>query len=459
MHMGTLSQKTKDYLSAFKEKAKEPPLGAKKYVVIKSRQDFLDEMTLRHAHHNTPSKLPPSATPEQIAKERERRLNALTTRHRVVFSQWPRDPDTKEFIKPDNSLVGKTAGNGLQLWGATMFDFYAVLRHPSIPNLRTLSVGSKLLGWVKKVGEDYELARSNYEWAEREENPKTLEPCDIEVLILEGEAEMRRSIDSGEIEAYEAKEREELEAELKKEVELKKKREEALAALEKAWQDREQISKPQSDDVQEGERESKSESNNVEMKEAEGENKQDTKSEVLDNGEENAMDKKPDEDEEKKRQAFPIPTDKMDGFSVMGEKLGDWEQERESVKFDEMEISESAPEDDEAKMTSEFNNVEMKDESEPTLASESKDVDEEEPATESKGIGHFEATEIKPEAKDVQLPEDEESDYPENHKIVRIFNFLCPSLITTSCRRIQWIPSSTEIVTPKVGFEIHSRKS
>lgn len=422
MHMGTLSQKTKDYLSAFEEKAKEPPLGAEKYVVIKSRQDFLDEMTLKHAHHDTPSKLPPSATPEQIAEERERRLNALTTHHRVVFSQWPRDPDTKEFIKPDNSLVGKTAGNGLQLWGATMFDFYAVLRHPSIPNLRTLSVGSKLLGWVKKVGEDYELARSNYEWAEREEDPKTLDPCDIEVLIREGEAEMRLCIDSGEIEAYEAKEREELEAERKKEAELKKKKEEALAALEKAWRkDLEQISKPQSDDVQEGERESKSESNNVEMKEAEGEeqNKQETESEVLDNGEENAMDKKPEEDEERKRQAFPIPTDKMDGFSVMGEKLGDWEQEREPVKFDDMEITESTSEDDEAKITSESNDLEMKDESEPTLASESKDADEEEPATETKGIGHLEAKEIIPEAKDVQLPEDEETDFPENHEIVR----------------------------------------
>ena len=420
MRMGTLSQKTKDYLSTFEEKAKEPPLGAEKYVVVKSRQDFLDEMTLRHAHHDTPSKLPPSATPEQIAKERERRLNALTTRHRVVFSQWPRDPDTKEFIKPDNSLVGKTAGNGLQLWGATMFDFYAVLRHPSIPNLRTLSVGSKLLGWVKKVGEDYELARSNYEWAEREEDPKTLEPCDIEVLIREGEAEMRRCIDSGEIEAYEAKEREEWEAEQKEE----KRREEVLAAFEKACRkDLEQISKPQSNDVQEGERESKSESNNVEMKEAEGEeqNKQDTKSEVLDNGEENTMDKKLDEDDEKKRQAFPIPTDKMDGFSVMGEKLGDWEQEREPVKFDDMEITESAPEEGEAKMTSGSNDVEMKDEREQTLASESKDADEEEPETESKGI---EAKKITLEAKDVQLPEDEESDFPENHEIVRIFNFL-----------------------------------
>ncbi|KIM37319.1 hypothetical protein M413DRAFT_31029 [Hebeloma cylindrosporum] len=220
MHTETLSKKSKDYLSTFAEKDEEP-LDTEKRVVIKSRQDFLDEMILKHAQHDTPSKLPPSATPEQIAEERERRLNALTTRHRVIFSQWPRDPDTKNFIKPDNSLIGKTAGNGLQLWGATMFDFYAVLRHPSIPNLRTLSVGSKLLGWVKQVGEDYELARSTYEWAEREEDPKTFEPCDIEVLIREGEAEMRRCIDSGEIEAYGAKEREEIEAEIKREAELK----------------------------------------------------------------------------------------------------------------------------------------------------------------------------------------------------------------------------------------------
>ena len=131
------------------------------------------------------------------------------------------------------------------------------------------------------------------------------------------------------------------------------------------------------------------------------------------------MDKKPEEDEERKRQAFPIPTDKMDGFSVMGEKLGDWEQEREPVKFDDMEITESASEDDEAKITSESNDLEMKDESEPTLASESKDADEEEPATETKGIGRLEAKEIIPEAKDVQLPEDEETDFPENHEIVR----------------------------------------
>jgi hypothetical protein len=67
MHMGILSQKMKDYLSTFEEQGKEPPLGAEEYVVIKSRQNFLDEMTLRYAHRDTPSKLPLSATPEQIA--------------------------------------------------------------------------------------------------------------------------------------------------------------------------------------------------------------------------------------------------------------------------------------------------------------------------------------------------------------------------------------------------------
>jgi hypothetical protein len=114
---------------------------------------------------------------------------------------------------------------------------------------------------------------------EREEDPKTLEPCDIEVLIREGEAEMRRCIHSREIEAYE---REELEAERKQEAELKKKKEEQWAGLEKVKrEDPEQISEPQSDVVQEGEPESKSESNDVETKEAEGEeqNKQDTTSE------------------------------------------------------------------------------------------------------------------------------------------------------------------------------------
>jgi hypothetical protein len=55
------------------------------------------------------------------------------------------------------------------------------------------------------------------------------------------------------------------------------------------------ISESESDGVEEDEQDSESESNDVQMKEAEGEeqNKQDTTSEVLDNGEENAMERKP----------------------------------------------------------------------------------------------------------------------------------------------------------------------
>jgi hypothetical protein len=315
-----------------------------------------------------------------------------------------------------------------------MFDFYAVLRHPSIPNLRTLSVGSKLLGWVKKVGEDYELARSTYEWAEREEDPKTFEPCDIEVLIREGEAEIRRCIDSGEIEAYEAQEREELEAERKQEAELKK--EEELAALEDADLNFTYYVGPRPAGVEEGEQESASKSNDIETKEGESEEQNepqarglsDTTNEVLDTSEEKTMETKPDNEEEKKNLEFIIPTDKMDGFSVMGEKLVDWEQEREPMKFDEMEIVDPTPEDDEAKMTPESNDVEMKDESEQSLAFESKDEHtKEEPAKESKDVGHFEAEKITPEAQDVPLPKDEETDFPENREIVRILGFLLPS--------------------------------
>ena len=428
MHAGTLSPQTKDYLSTFEEKAaKERPLGAEKYVHIKSRQDFLDEMTLMHAHHDTPSKLPPSATMAQIAQERKRRLNALTTRHRVVFSQWPRDPDTNHIIKANNSVVGKTAGNGLQLWGATMFDFYAVLRHPLNPNLRTLSVGSKLLRWVKKVGEDYELVKSIYEWAEREEDPKMLEPCDIEVLIREGEAEMRRCIDSWEIEAYEAKEREELEAKRKLETELKKSNEE-LAALDK-HNDSGHMSKSESAGVDEGEQELESESNDVKLKAAESEEQAkpqtedlaDTVNEVLDNGEENAMEMKLGKEEKKRPELF-IPTDKMDGCSVMGEKVGDWEQEGVPVKSDEMEITDSTQEDDKEATISESNDVKMREECEQSLACESMDADtkEDEPTTESKDVGPSEAEKIIPEPTDVLLPEDEETDFPENCGIVSI---------------------------------------
>ncbi|KAF8955690.1 hypothetical protein BDZ97DRAFT_259558 [Flammula alnicola] len=184
-----------DNIAFGKSHSSEPsPTEKAKY---KTRQDFLEEMIIRHAAGATPSRLPSQATPEQRAAERQRVLNVPTTRHRIIFSEWPRPPDSKKCITPDNSLPGKTAPNKLQLWGATLFDFYHVNRIVTIKNLVTTSTGSKLAAWVKAQGEDgYEPAKGMLEWAEDEADPEVVEPCDIAQLIQDGEAAQRRRIES-----------------------------------------------------------------------------------------------------------------------------------------------------------------------------------------------------------------------------------------------------------------------
>jgi hypothetical protein len=176
------SKETKEYLAKISLET----------IQWKTRQDFLDKVVLSNAIRDTPCTLPPNPTDEERAAERQRRLNALTTRHRVIFSVWPRDPQTEHFIKQGkkNTIMGKIAIKGLQLWGASLFDFYRVQRHPSLTNVETLSTSSKLLGFVKSVGEDYPVARPMVERAEREEDPKKIEPFDIARLIQNEEGEI-----------------------------------------------------------------------------------------------------------------------------------------------------------------------------------------------------------------------------------------------------------------------------
>lgn len=57
-------------------------------------------------------------------------------------------------------------------------------------NIETLSTSSKLLGFVKSVGENYPVARPMVERAEREEDPKKIEPFDISRLIQNEEGEI-----------------------------------------------------------------------------------------------------------------------------------------------------------------------------------------------------------------------------------------------------------------------------
>jgi len=181
-----LSKETREYLAKISIES----------IQWKPCQDLLDDIVLSHAEHDTPCNLPPNPTDEQRAAERQRRLNALTTRHRIIFSVWPRDPQTEHVIKQgvDNPIVGKVAIQGLQLWGGSLFDFYRVQRHPSLTNIETLSTSSKLLEFVKSVGEDYPVARPMVERAEREADPRMIEPFNIARLIHNEECEINAYI-------------------------------------------------------------------------------------------------------------------------------------------------------------------------------------------------------------------------------------------------------------------------
>ncbi|KAH0583356.1 hypothetical protein H2248_008985 [Termitomyces sp. 'cryptogamus'] len=134
------------------------------------------------------SRMPTQA--EASSSEALKILNGTSSRKRMVFRYWPRDPKGKN-ITPANTLPGKTAPNGLQLWGATIFDFYRVNRMPDVTSLSTITTGSKLMKWMKANGEiDY--AKDEIAWAEMEEDPKVIEPWSPDAQIQEMEENVRQ---------------------------------------------------------------------------------------------------------------------------------------------------------------------------------------------------------------------------------------------------------------------------
>ncbi|KAF5378317.1 hypothetical protein D9615_008774 [Tricholomella constricta] len=117
-------------------------------------------------------------------------LGGKTEQRRVVFRHWPRAPTGKSII-PENSFHGKQTPNGIQLWGATLFDFYRVRRIPNLANLSTLSTGSKLLRWMKATGElDY--AKDEIEWAETEDEPMVIQPWSPREAIEKMEQQIKQ---------------------------------------------------------------------------------------------------------------------------------------------------------------------------------------------------------------------------------------------------------------------------
>ncbi|KIK79245.1 hypothetical protein PAXRUDRAFT_161798 [Paxillus rubicundulus Ve08.2h10] len=102
-------------------------------------------------------------------------MNYPKDKNRFIFRRWPRDPNGKSILPSD--IHGKEAGNGLDLWGATLYDFYHVRRIPSSIHGLTISTGSKMAKVMKEFGE-LEPAKDEIAWAEREEEPREILPHD-----------------------------------------------------------------------------------------------------------------------------------------------------------------------------------------------------------------------------------------------------------------------------------------
>ncbi|EDR01050.1 uncharacterized protein LACBIDRAFT_312612 [Laccaria bicolor S238N-H82] len=143
----------------------------------KSRQDSLDRLTLLHTQS------------EKIASSRHQ---APTTRHRFIFSTWPRDPKGKPLLS-ENSMLGKMVANEVQHWGATLFDFYHVRRMHNFGGLQLTSTGSK---WMKASREDY--TKEELQLVEEEEDLKESFPCDIAKLVEDVEMRISKTLSKSE---------------------------------------------------------------------------------------------------------------------------------------------------------------------------------------------------------------------------------------------------------------------
>lgn len=116
--------------------------------------------------------------PKNLDKEAQDVFNAQTTSERYVFCSWPRDSKGKPNV-PITSLSGKTTSNGIQLWGATLYDFDYVKRLPENSNFST---GSKLAAWMKANGE-LDWAAPEITGQRRSRIFKKVPPCDVVRLV------------------------------------------------------------------------------------------------------------------------------------------------------------------------------------------------------------------------------------------------------------------------------------
>lgn len=111
----------------------------------------------------------------------ERCLSLAASKRRVIMRSWPRAP-TGPALTHLNGHVGKVAGNNITLWGATILDFYFTQRLPDVPNLQTISTGSKLMGFCK-ANDELVHAKEQIAWAELEPDPVEVLPYDMGALL------------------------------------------------------------------------------------------------------------------------------------------------------------------------------------------------------------------------------------------------------------------------------------
>ncbi|KAG2030186.1 hypothetical protein BDR03DRAFT_906199 [Suillus americanus] len=158
------------------ESAKGPP--PKKSKDKGTMGERLDEML--RAEYVDLNAIDPHKLPKSIQEQADSDTHCVGYgKNRIIFRVWPRDPEGQP-IKP-SPLRGKEAGNGMDLWGATLYDFYHVRRLPEMPNYITNSTGSRLAKWMRQAGEL--IAKDELYWADKEEDPKEIPVADIGELI------------------------------------------------------------------------------------------------------------------------------------------------------------------------------------------------------------------------------------------------------------------------------------
>lgn len=138
-----------------------------------------DPTWLRIQNESEPLLLP-GVFEEEEGKKRDRT--------RYIFQIWPRDPNG-EILR--EMPEGKVAGNGIPVWGATLYDFYLTYKVPSITGMLSFLSGSRLAEFMREKGE---LVAEDQIWqAEKEEpKPKIMHPYDIGKFIELVEEQVHR---------------------------------------------------------------------------------------------------------------------------------------------------------------------------------------------------------------------------------------------------------------------------